>query len=65
MGPKGYPGSVLFYIAIAVTFLALGRVALRSWALREPELPSLEIHGAPKSHHPARTSFQFRVSQQN
>ena len=30
MGPKGYPGSVLFYFAIAVSFLAMGRVALRS-----------------------------------
>src|SRR5271155_3114017 len=30
MGPKGYPACVLFYFAIAVSFLAMGRVALRS-----------------------------------
>src|SRR5580658_8889640 len=30
MGPKGYPASVLFYFAIAVSFLAMGRVALRA-----------------------------------
>ena len=30
MGPKGYPASVLFYFAIAVSFLAVGRVALRA-----------------------------------
>jgi hypothetical protein len=29
MGPKGYPACVLFYFAIAVSFLAMGRVALR------------------------------------
>jgi hypothetical protein len=30
MGPKGYPASVLFYFAIAISFLAVGRVALRA-----------------------------------
>jgi hypothetical protein len=30
MDPKGYPTCVLFYFAIAVSFLAMGRVALRA-----------------------------------
>jgi Abnormal spindle-like microcephaly-assoc'd, ASPM-SPD-2-Hydin/Beta-propeller repeat len=30
MGSKGYPASVLFYFAIAVSFLAVGRVVLRA-----------------------------------
>jgi hypothetical protein len=30
MGPKGYPACILFYFAIAVSFLAVGRVALHA-----------------------------------
>ena len=48
MGPNRYPACVLFYFAIVVSFLAMGRVALRARDFARTRTASVGNPGRPK-----------------